>query len=379
MKILYSSTYNTLSGGNRSLLGLIDKELEIGNDVVAITPFDKDSSPIYSELLKRKIQQKRIHFTTYAFGPYSFKIGPRRIINELLAELQILFFMMKCKPDVFHINTLSSTNGFYAAKLLGIPIVWHIREFVEEDYNFVFYERDKLFRMLRTSDAVIAISKTIQESFKKKIHWDYIDMIYNGIDVDYYSIKNKKIFQKEQINIGIVGRIIPGKGQIDAVNAINELHRRGIDNVTLHIYGGEPEEEYFEKLKKTIVENKVNAVIEGCLFNMLPAYESLDILLVCSKFEPFGRVTIEGMLAGCLVVGSNTAGTAELIEHGVNGLCYQEGNVLALADALQYALSNKEIMKDISQNAQKWAKENFSAEKNAQRINEIYTRVVKKL
>ena len=97
MKILYSSTYNTLSGGNRSLLGLIDKELEIGNDVVAITPFDKDSSPIYSELLKRKIQQKRIHFTTYAFGPYSFKIGPRRIINELLAELQILFFMMKCK------------------------------------------------------------------------------------------------------------------------------------------------------------------------------------------------------------------------------------------------------------------------------------------
>lgn len=44
-------------------------------------------------------------------------------------------------------------------------------------------------------------------------------------------------------------------------------------------------------------------------------------LLMCSKHEAFGRVTAEAMLNDCLVIGRNSGGTPELIEHGKLDSC----------------------------------------------------------
>ena len=52
----------------------------------------------------------------------------------------------------------------------------------------------------------------------------------------------------------------------------------------------------------------------------------MDIALVASCSEAFGRVTVEAMLAGMLVIGADVAGTSELICDGVNGILYEDDN-----------------------------------------------------
>jgi glycosyltransferase involved in cell wall biosynthesis len=49
---------------------------------------------------------------------------------------------------------------------------------------------------------------------------------------------------------------------------------------------------------------------------------------------------VEGMAAGCAVVGSAVPGIRELVDDGRNGLLAPEGDAAALADALQALLTD---------------------------------------
>lgn len=60
-----------------------------------------------------------------------------------------------------------------------------------------------------------------------------------------------------------------------------------------------------------------------------------DVVLICSHWEPFGRVTVEAMLAGKPVIAISGA-TVELIHDGVTGLLYDPGNYSVLANKMRY-------------------------------------------
>src|SRR5947209_16515247 len=72
-------------------------------------------------------------------------------------------------------------------------------------------------------------------------------------------------------------------------------------------------------------------------------YDSADVLVVPSWYEPFGMVTLEGMLHGLPIVASAIGGPAEILEHERTGLLFPPGNVEALADALLQFLTNPSL------------------------------------
>ena len=74
----------------------------------------------------------------------------------------------------------------------------------------------------------------------------------------------------------------------------------------------------------------------------LPAlYDLCDVFVLPSVDEPWGLVVNEVMAAGRPVVVSDKVGCArDLVTNGVNGIQFQAGNVSALADALDYVLSD---------------------------------------
>lgn len=63
-------------------------------------------------------------------------------------------------------------------------------------------------------------------------------------------------------------------------------------------------------------------------------FATADVLVVPSRYEPFGMVVLEGMLAGQAIVAAGVGGPAELLRHGRNALLYPAGNVDALAAAI---------------------------------------------
>src|SRR5699024_8924720 len=96
------------------------------------------------------------------------------------------------------------------------------------------------------------------------------------------------------------------------------------------------------------------------------------------KAEAFGRVTVEAMLAGALVIGANTEGTAELID-GKYGLLYNQGDFMSLFQKIKYAIDNQEEMKEIASLSKRYALQNFTATINCNNICKIYKELLNEL
>ena len=91
-----------------------------------------------------------------------------------------------------------------------------------------------------------------------------------------------------------------------------------------------------------------------------------------SSSEAFGRTTVEALLAGCLVIGSQSGATPELLNYGNAGMLYRKGDTKHLAEVLKYALLNREVVCNIAKKGQQFAIENFTAEVNAMHVAHLY-------
>src|SRR5216683_2776726 len=76
-------------------------------------------------------------------------------------------------------------------------------------------------------------------------------------------------------------------------------------------------------------------------------YRAADILVVPSRYEPFGMVILEGMLHGLPIVASNVGGPAEILEHGRTGLLFTPRDALGLAEALIALVRDGDLRRDM--------------------------------
>ncbi|MCS3827488.1 glycosyltransferase involved in cell wall biosynthesis [Salinibacter ruber] len=133
-----------------------------------------------------------------------------------------------------------------------------------------------------------------------------------------------------------VGRLVSVKGADLAIEALRQLHERGV-NTTLMICGGGPE-------RKSLQEQVQQADLdEYVTFNgftgpeeLAEQYRSAELLLVPSRFEPFGIVALEAIASRCPVVAAQTGGLPEAV--GDCGLLVPPDDAAALANAIEQAL-----------------------------------------
>ena len=101
----------------------------------------------------------------------------------------------------------------------------------------------------------------------------------------------------------------------------------------------------------------------------------MDVGIVPSKKEAFGRVTIEYMMANMPVIGADSGATSELIQHGENGYLYYSGNYDELAEYMKLYIKDRQLLKLHGDRAQKYAKE-FNIGNTASKIVRIYSEVL---
>ena len=95
--------------------------------------------------------------------------------------------------------------------------------------------------------------------------------------------------------------------------------------------------------------------------------------------EAFGRVTAEGMMAGKIVIGSNTGGTAELIgRNEQRGYLYIWNNPDELAEKIKYVISHpSEVMKK-RKKAQKFILKITDLDAYTTKLKRIYDKIQRK-
>lgn len=378
MKVLLASTgAEMFSGAVRSLLDLAGQLRKKQIEVIVVIPRHGDME---ERLKKDGIKYYCIHeyhswYTSSVHVKNHFYI--KRLLN-LKALVQMLYVIRKEKVDLVHVNSLTAYVAGWAASLSRKPLVWHIREFMEEDLDISFFDPSYSVKKINKANQVIAISESVKQKWEKILSAP-IMVIYNGIPVETYYVQ-KKQKAKGAIRILIYGRIVPGKGQLFFFKGVNQVLKQTHSRLECYWAGKIEDQEYYAKccqyLDKNYLSDKVSYL--GEIKDIKKVLSNTDIVCVCSHKEGFGRVTVEAMLGQCLVLGADSGGTKELIQDGVTGFLYEEASLQSFVDKLTEIVEHYSEYGEISLKGQQYAKETFTVERNASNIANVYQQLVKR-
>lgn len=373
MNIMLVATNSDLfSGATRCLLEIAEGLTKHQIKVVVVIPRKGD---IEIELRRLNIRYYYVHeyhswYTSDEHNENNFFL--KKILNYK-SILKIVSIINREKIDLVHINALTAYTAAYAAVLTKKKLVWHIREFMEEDLNISFYNEKFSTSLINKSDRIIAISEPIRNKWTERFNSKF-EVIPDGLPVSKYYISENDKKLGPTINIIIYGRIVEGKGQLTFFQAIKHLLENTNHNVHCYWAGKIEDTEYYHAIKKFIRESQLDCFTTylGEISDVRDMLADKSITCVCSTKEAFGRVTIESMLSRTLVVGSKSGATEYLIEHKKNGLLFSPGNYMELSKRLDEAISNQELYNRMINSAQDYALKEYSLEGNISRIVDVY-------
>lgn len=379
MNVLFATSDNSLSSGAfNSCVFLAKETIKAGHNVLVVVPNPGDGEILLKE---NKIPYERIDSIDWVVHNEITDEEKAKKIQELKkvtpeAIKKFHKLIRKRKIDIVHINTSYHFVAAIAAIGTKAKVVWHLREFLEEDQNTHILKRPYALKLISHSDAIICISQALYNKYKGELPIKKMYVVHNGIDVKKYLTKNHKILNKRKAKLLCVGGVWEKKGQPELCEAVGLLKKKyKIDNVELDLVGecNDFNENVINDISKKYKLSSINLC--GRQKDTPKYYKDADIVFMCSTSEAFGRVTVEGMLAGCLVIGKNCAGTSEIITDKITGILYE--NTETLAKCIKYALENKEDAREIAKAGQKYALENFTAELNCKNVLDVYKKVLK--
>ena len=191
--------------------------------------------------------------------------------------------------------------------------------------------------------------------------------IYNGV-INDKSLRIK--FNESNIlQICVVGALSEGKNQIELLKAANLLKE---SNSNFHITIVGNGEEYKNILSDYIKHNNLEQYITflGYRNDVSNILDSMDVGVICSKAEGFGRVTVEYMFSSMPVIGADCGGTSEIIANNETGFLYTPGDYKQLSDIIYDFINNRNLLQKMGSSAYKYACNNFYLEKNTDYIFE---------
>lgn len=384
MKICFYNHDSHLYGASKSLLNLLDELRQIEDlQLIVILP---EKGELEQKLVELKINYQIIHsynwasginfISLYSFLRYIYYWCIRTIGNIRSIPLH-KDFLKKWDPDIIYSNTSVIPIGFILAKLLGKKHVWHIREFIDLDHALGLDFGIKLLRIgLYHSDLVLAVSNPVANHILPKGK-NTVKVVFNGVATRSEFNKRKadwlSIHDGNTFTFSIVGSISYQKGQEEAIHAFAKLAKDRSD-LRLLVAGNGGGSEFKSLVEEVNKEIKGKIVHLGHVSNINEVYMLTNCLLMCSKNEAFGRVTVEGMSYGIPVIGYNNMGTSIILENKVTGYLYGNGYP-ELDIVMEEVLQSYSSALKIGEKGWEYAKSEFSQERYALKIYEHLKRI----
>lgn len=387
MRVLFVSHDEDIHGGAYfALLDLIKsfKEYNIPVDPIVLIPNNKQG--MADELDKIEIKYIIYPNWKWAFGKekslYKNIIKYTKVvirqIQFMLSSYKLVKIIRKEKIDIIHSNSSVNGVGGYLHKLTHIPHIWHVREFGEEHQNYKFLFGTKFTRKLmgKMSNKIVTISDALKTKYLKYIEEDKIERIYDGLSESYINPK-VDVRLEGTYNILITGTIQEGKRQLQAAEAVIALRNEGYD-IELTILGAYNNSNYYRKIESKINNEKMSPYIHilGQVSNINEYRKKMDLELVCSEMEGFGRVTVEGMLSMLPIIASNSGANPEIVQNEVNGFLYEINDTNDLEKKIKILYSNRKLGIEFGQNGYNIANKKFLQKVNTKNIYKLYQEIL---
>lgn len=368
INVLYVLNESILGGAAQSLLDMIEADRSRIRAVVVIPSMGD---------VEERLQQLQIHYYIVPFridykgiGTHASSESDAVFISNYLAALKLQKIIREEEIQLIHSNSSVSNVGIMAALTAGIPHVWHIRELLEEHYDCEFLDWEWKRDFLECSDRIISISDFVKKTYTQKYGIDSI-CIYDGLNIERFMCND--FSEKKEDYFILAGVISPPKGQMEAIEAVKELVAKGI-GIKLFIVGS-ADYQYRWILKKKIKQYGLESNIAIFTFrkDLRELRKKCQYAIISSRMEALGRVTVEAMMSGCVAIGADTGGTAEIIGKNFDrGYLYRQGDKQDLARVIQYAMGHGEKNAVIRESAQRHVLEQFDSKQYIEKIIGIY-------
>ena len=246
-------------------------------------------------------------------------------------------------------------------------------------------------KIINSADAIIVLCETtrIQILHYYMADFEKLHVIYPGINTEYFNTKKKTIDDKvhfKENSILTMSRIVPAKGLDRLIDAVALLKNK----IDFHVYmGGDidaiktsSEETSARELIKSLIkkyhlDKHITFLGQTSHNAILPAYyRNADIFVLPARYEPFGLTTLEAMACGTAPLVSSVAGSREVIIDGLNGFIINSHDRRKLADQILKLLTDKKLLKKVSENAAFTMREHYAWDKIVNKFIALYTKLL---
>lgn len=266
--------------------------------------------------------------------------------HDYASTLAITALMEERRPDLVVTNTIVAPWGAFAAKTLGIPHAWFVREYGDLDHGLSFQNgRANTFADIGLmSEAVFTNSLALKSHIGQYTDESKISVVYPQVQIDQLKqdaagALGAAAFPQTDpgLRLTVVGRLSKSKGQRRVIEAVGALKKRGVTSSVCFV-GSATDPDYdvllMRRARELGVEDHITLV--GEQDNPAPFIAAADVCVTPSDIEAFGRTTLEAMALGKPVVASSAGGSAELVVDGETGRLFDVENAELLAERLHY-------------------------------------------
>ncbi len=388
-RILYLDHTAVLGGGELALLALV-KELDRTRFHPVVLLFSH--GPLLAELqavaethvlpMPQELADTRRESMHTAEGlPWRKALSTVAFFRALSRAVDDL------RPDLIHTNSLKADlMGGLAARFHGVPLVWHIRDRIDEDY--LPARAVRVFRAACDTlpNGLIANSRATLESLHLRPEKPAV-VISSGIDLDPFvrsaagaETLSAAIASGRELRVGLIGRICPWKGQEIFLRAAASLLQRR-PGVRFFVIGAPlfGEVAFESEMRRLAVELGIAGHVEftGFQRNIPEWIASLDAVVHASTIpEPFGQVLVQGMAAGKPVIASEGGGPSEILRHRQTGYLVPRADPEQLARTILDVLAHPSAAGVVARAGQQHALAQYGSATTTRIVEQFYDRML---
>ncbi len=174
-------------------------------------------------------------------------------------------------------------------------------------------------------------------------------------------IRRELAYFDNEYLLGVVGEVIPRKGQWYLARALPELMRRIPELRVLLIGRYHRSERYVQQMRRLQFQSGLYRRVRwlGRRPNVHQYMAALDQLLVPSVEEPFGLVAVEGQLTGTPVIATTAGGLPEIVQHEQNGLLIRPRDSVAIIEAVERLYHERELAAQLARQGLEDSRQRF--------------------
>lgn len=366
-RILAISHDAYLYGAQRSLLDVVAGLAQAGHEVEVCVPATGALVPLLREL---RIPVHVVPFLRWIrpaaqSGAWDWL---RLVVGFPAAVWRATRLLRRGRYNVVYTNTVTVVDFAVAAKLARVPHVWHLRESaVDHPQLRSPVSNRRVAAVARAlSRRVIYNSNYLLACYGPSVAGKDV-VVYNGLPVPPAPVGTPERLDGRMVVL-TAGFMDRGKGLdilLDALALLPpDLRDRTVLRVAGDIEGGYMAREIAPRLQH------LGATVEllGWVADLRSVLAGVDLLVSCSRHEPFGRTLVEAMMLGLPVLATRSGGPEEIVVDRVTGLLVPPGDPHALSKALSCMLQEPELRAACGRAGRVRAQAQFSLEASVREV-----------